>query len=108
MKKVSNFDEVPVEKLRWRCDPNSLGFDTTDELKVCPDIIGQRRAVNAIRLGLDIESFNELFGDFFKCRSLYIAQLTYLIEFRKIFYAVHRFITSLFKIYTNREVLPSQ
>jgi len=56
MNKVSNFQEVPAEKLRWRCDPRSLGFESTDELKACPDIIGQERAVNALRLGLDIES----------------------------------------------------
>jgi len=56
MKKLSNFEKLPVEKLRWRCDPGSLDFASTDELKVCPDIIGQERAVNALRLGLDIES----------------------------------------------------
>lgn len=56
MKKASNFEKVPVKKLRWRCDPKSLGFRSTDDLKLCPDIIGQRRAVNALRLGLDIES----------------------------------------------------
>lgn len=56
LKKTLNFKEVPVEKLRWRCDPKSLGFKSTDELKVHKDIIGQKRALNALRLGLDIES----------------------------------------------------
>jgi len=56
MKKVLNFQELPAEKLRWRCDPKSLEFESTDELTACPDIIGQERAVNALRLGLDIES----------------------------------------------------
>ncbi len=56
MKTASPFKEVPVKKLRWRCDPKTLGFKSTDELKICVDIIGQRRAVNALRLGLDIES----------------------------------------------------
>jgi len=56
LKKTLNFKEVPVEKLRRRCDPKSLGFKSTDELKVHKDIIGQKRAVNALRLGLDIES----------------------------------------------------
>jgi len=41
MNKVSNFQELPVEKLRWRCDPRSLDFESIDELKACPDIIGQ-------------------------------------------------------------------
>ncbi len=56
LKKVLDFKEVPVEKLRWRCDPKSLGFKSTEELKVHKDIIGQKRAVTALRLGLDIES----------------------------------------------------
>jgi len=56
MKKALHFKKVPVDKLRWRCDPKSLGFKSTDELKLYPDIIGQKRAVNALRLGLDIES----------------------------------------------------
>jgi ATP-dependent Lon protease len=56
LKKVSDFKEVPVENLRRRCDPKSLGFKSTEELKVHKDIIGQKRAVNALRLGLDIES----------------------------------------------------
>jgi len=50
------FVELAVEKLRWQCDPQKLGIKTTDDLEVCPDIIGQRRAVNALRLGLDIDS----------------------------------------------------
>ncbi len=55
-KKTGKFNEVTVEKLRWRCDPSTLGLETTDDLAVCVDIIGQRRAVNALRLGLDIDS----------------------------------------------------
>lgn len=50
------FEEVPIEKLRWRCDPNLLPFETTEEIKPCEEIIGQDRALEAIRLGLDIES----------------------------------------------------
>jgi ATP-dependent Lon protease len=49
------FEEVPVEKLRWRCDPVSLPFETTEGIQACDEIIGQERALEAIRLGLDIE-----------------------------------------------------
>ncbi len=56
MKNETTFIEVPPEQMRWQCDPNSLGIATTDDLATCPDIIGQRRAVNALRLGLDIDS----------------------------------------------------
>src|SRR5262245_21609571 len=48
--------ELPVEKLRWRCDPRSLGFTTTAEVPSTPDIIGQPRALGAVRLGLEIDS----------------------------------------------------
>jgi len=48
--------EVPVEKLRWRCPPESMPFTTTDEVKPCLEIIGQDRALKAIRLGLEMES----------------------------------------------------
>ena len=50
------FSEVPVEKLRWRCPPESLPFETTTEIKPCMEIIGQERALKAIRLGLELDS----------------------------------------------------
>jgi len=50
------YPEVPVEKLRWKCPPDSLPFETTDEIKPCLDIIGQERALRAIRLGLEVDS----------------------------------------------------
>ena len=51
-----NIEEVPVEKLRWRCDPDQLPFETTEAIEPCDEIIGQDRALEAIRLGLDIGS----------------------------------------------------
>jgi predicted ATP-dependent protease len=48
--------ELPPESLRWRCDPASLGFETTDGLAPRDDIIGQERATRAIALGLEIDS----------------------------------------------------
>jgi lon-related putative ATP-dependent protease len=50
------FGEVPVEKLRWRCDPDALSVETTANILPCDEIIGQDRALEAIRLGLDINS----------------------------------------------------
>jgi len=50
------FEEVPVEKLRWRCDPSSLKLNSTDDVEACEGIIGQERAIRAIRLGLEIKS----------------------------------------------------
>jgi lon-related putative ATP-dependent protease len=48
------YEEVPVEKLRWRCDPELLPFETTQAIQACEEIIGQERAQEAIRLGLSI------------------------------------------------------
>ncbi len=51
------FQEVPVEKLRWRCDPEKLKFQSTEDLPIIEEIIGQERALEAIRLGLNIDGF---------------------------------------------------
>ncbi|UCG50484.1 MAG: AAA family ATPase [Candidatus Latescibacterota bacterium] len=48
--------ELGVDDLRWRCSPDALGFETTDDIPCCQDIIGQDRALGAIRLGLEITS----------------------------------------------------
>ncbi|MDI6763887.1 MAG: ATP-binding protein [Thermodesulfobacteriota bacterium] len=50
------YEEVPVEKLRWRCDPNSFPMETTEAIEPCQEIIGQERALEAIRVGLEIKS----------------------------------------------------
>lgn len=50
------YREVPLEKLRWRCDPDSLPFETTESVQPCEEIIGQDRALEAIRVGLGIHS----------------------------------------------------
>jgi lon-related putative ATP-dependent protease len=55
MLKVSDFEELPPEKLRWRCDPAKLKLTSTNEANVCQEIIGQERAIKALRLGLNIE-----------------------------------------------------
>ncbi len=50
------YEEVPVEKLRWRCDPNLFPMETTQAIDPCQTIIGQERALEAIRVGLEIKS----------------------------------------------------
>jgi len=56
MAEMTPTKEVPVQLLRWSCNPDLLGFDTTKECKKTDSIIGQNRAVKAITLGLEIES----------------------------------------------------
>jgi lon-related putative ATP-dependent protease len=47
--------EVSVEKLRWRCDPATLGVKTSNDVKVSKEIIGQERALRSLRLGLEMK-----------------------------------------------------
>lgn len=47
--------EAPVASLRWRCDPKSLPFMTTDEVEPRAGIIGQDRARKALALGMAID-----------------------------------------------------
>ncbi|MGE5790980.1 MAG: Lon-like protease helical domain-containing protein, partial [Syntrophaceae bacterium] len=56
MAEMTPTKEVPVQLLRWTCNPDLLGFDTTKECTKTDSIIGQNRAVKAITLGLEIES----------------------------------------------------
>jgi hypothetical protein len=48
-------NELPPEQLRRSCDPQQFSFETTAELPLIPDIIGQPRATRAIEFGLDME-----------------------------------------------------
>jgi len=52
-----NFEKyrVPIDKLRWRLDPATLSFETTDDLQPLKEIIGQKRGVEAIRFGINID-----------------------------------------------------
>ena len=43
---------VPVEKLRWVCEPALFGFQSTDEIAIMEGSIGQARALAAIDFGL--------------------------------------------------------
>jgi ATP-dependent Lon protease len=49
--------EVPLKNLRWRCNPDSLGFESTAEVKPAKEIIGQARALRALRLGIGVRHF---------------------------------------------------
>ena len=55
MKTAAKYKELPAELLRWSCVPENIPFKTSDECKPCEEIIGQERALKAIRTGLDIK-----------------------------------------------------
>lgn len=55
MPQEKSYPEVPVEKLRWRLDPATLAFETTQDLEPLKEIIGQNRGVEAFRFGVKME-----------------------------------------------------
>ena len=48
--------ELKPEELRWKCDPNIFEFESTEDLNPIEGIIGQERALKAIRMGVDLRS----------------------------------------------------
>jgi lon-related putative ATP-dependent protease len=49
--------ELPVDKLRRICDPQTLDCETTEQMAPLETIIGQERAVRALGFGLGIQEF---------------------------------------------------
>ena len=56
MKKLLEKKRVSVEKLRWTLDPKKLGFRTTKGLTPLEGIIGQNKAIKAIKMGIGMRS----------------------------------------------------
>ena len=48
--------KVPLERLTSYCDPDSLGFETTEEIAPLEGTVGQDRAVSALDFGLSIDA----------------------------------------------------
>ncbi|MBD3219118.1 MAG: AAA family ATPase [candidate division Zixibacteria bacterium] len=48
--------ELPPEKLRWNCQEDGFCVECSDELDFSEEIIGQPRAIEAIKVGLDVTS----------------------------------------------------
>lgn len=46
--------EVPVDKLRWECDPKMFDFRCTKDLAPLREFIGQERAIRAVEFGIDM------------------------------------------------------
>ncbi len=47
---------VPAAALYVRCDPDTLGFETTAEVAPLDGTVGQDRALNSLQFGLDIQA----------------------------------------------------
>jgi hypothetical protein len=48
--------ELPPEKLRLECSPESVGYETSAEFGPAEGIIGQERALKAIRFGVEMRA----------------------------------------------------
>jgi predicted ATP-dependent protease len=46
--------ELAPGKLRWRCEPASIPFETTADAPLAEGVIGQDRAIRAIQMGLEV------------------------------------------------------
>src|SRR6266705_748333 len=46
--------ELPPEKLRWRCDPARIPYDTTAQAEPIEGPVGQDRALRALRMGIEL------------------------------------------------------
>ncbi len=49
---------LPPEALYRHCDPETLGFETTEELPEVEEVIGQERALGALRVGIGVRHEN--------------------------------------------------
>ena len=51
------YKPLHIRKLRWQCDPKSLGIKSTDDIRPTREIIGQERALRALHVGLEMNHF---------------------------------------------------
>ncbi|MDX1631721.1 MAG: AAA family ATPase [Thermoanaerobaculia bacterium] len=48
-------ESLETAALRWRCDPEELDFETTEDLEDVPGVVGQERATAALEFGMEME-----------------------------------------------------
>jgi len=54
VKKFEKATPLPVEKLRWRCEPSRLPFETTAQAELREGFVGQERALRALKMGVEL------------------------------------------------------
>jgi lon-related putative ATP-dependent protease len=47
---------LPPDRLRWRCDPATIPFETTADAELVTDLVGQERAFRALKLGVELSA----------------------------------------------------
>ncbi|MBK7105373.1 MAG: AAA family ATPase [Ignavibacteriae bacterium] len=53
--KAQKYLPLKTEQLKLTCDPGCFKFDTTDSITPIDGIVGQARAIKALKIGIDIE-----------------------------------------------------
>jgi len=53
-KKFGKLGELEPEKLRWRCEPARLPFETTAQAELREGFVGQERALRALKMGVEL------------------------------------------------------
>jgi ATP-dependent Lon protease len=48
--------ELPVSKLRWRCELSRIPFETTAQAELREGFIGQERALRALKMGVELSA----------------------------------------------------
>ena len=48
--------ELPPAKLRWRCEPSRIPFETTAQAELREGFIGQERALRALKMGVELSA----------------------------------------------------
>lgn len=54
--KAPRHKELSHSELRWKCDPEIFEFSSTGDIEPIEGILGQERAMKAIKLGVDLKS----------------------------------------------------
>ena len=56
LKPADKHIELKPEELRWKCNPDIFQFDSTIDLEPIEGILGQERALKALKVGVDLQS----------------------------------------------------
>jgi ATP-dependent Lon protease len=54
--KAGKHKKLNIEELRWRCDPETFEFGSTGDLEPIEGILGQERALKALKLGVELRA----------------------------------------------------
>lgn len=47
---------LPLERLRWQCDPSTLGFESTADVEPIEGVVGQDEAIEDLRFGVEFQA----------------------------------------------------